>query len=489
MSKSFSVYRKIISTFTILFVVYSLQAQQPVIVCGNAKTYAGDRLSIYTKSDYITKQNTYIAACMVDSAGNFEMKFYPEYTQAYYLPLGVFEGILYASPGDTIVPVLPQKIIPSKADSLNPYFKPQQHYLRNLHADEDDLTEKIRAFEKQYFQESEHIFKDFRGRVNPLVVDSAVMHLEKAFPSARAGFFTEYKSYRYVSLRHVAYQSTTDKFVKKAFSNAPVLYQNPAYNEALWISVGFILEASDMRALSDDEKKQSLWRVLNRYMAEKPEYQNERFREYALLMNLYRMAFKSPEKRDRFIELFQEVQKLSQYEEHQAISERIVQELSDLQNGKPAPDFQLKDHKSIDRQLSDFAGEFLYLNFFSPDSYTGKKELALLDALHKEKLPGLTIVTVYVGKDYKAFKNFVDESGFSYEFLFAPDTAEILENYRVVSYPQYYLISPSGIMTMISAPGPANDFRSVYGPFYLEWNREQIRRKSKGDNSLINGNN
>jgi peroxiredoxin len=465
--------------------VFFSYSQNTVTILGNAKSYAGYKLELKRYADFITNRKMQTSICTVDSAGDFKFSFQAAETALYALPLGVFEGLFYAEAGDSLILVLPKRTMPDKQDSLNPFFKPQKHFLRNLNASEDDLTTRIKAFEIAYQKEMSQLFEAYAGRLLSGKVDSAVMRLEYTFASDDIGFFYHYKYYRYAEMRHAAYERNRSDFVAKYFVGRPVLYNNPAYHDALSLAVGNMLKTSELNRLFEGENSK-LRQNLNNRLAEDSIFGEQRLREYVLLINLYRTAFKQDDKRQEYILLFEQIQKNTFFAEHKAIAAGILEELSGLINGNPAPNFCLKNPEGEQRCLSDFRGSFVYLNFFSESSYTGNKELALLQALQLDKLPGLEIVSIYTGDSYEKFKQFTNERAYDFEFLYAPEDHSVINDYRVMRYPEYYLIHPNGKILLISAPSPASNFRATYGPYYTEWNREQIRRKARENKSLIN---
>ncbi len=460
-----------------MFVGKIAVSQTTITISGNAKSYASDSLIISTEADYITNKKTEITKFKVDSLGNFKVQIQSRHAKQYSISLGIYDGIFYANPGDNLVMKFPKKQLPSKIDSLNPYFRPEQRYLKVIEANNENLTEEIMQFDLTFRTELERVLQNFRGRVNPLIIDSAVNRIEEKHPANSDGFFRKYKQYKYILLRHVAYKKSTRKFINNNFNTQPVEYFNPAYNEAMRVSLSYVLDASNLLRKSDAEK--NIWGELNKQLEKKSQYSNKRFREYVLIMNLHRMAIKNVKKRKFYIELFKSIQSQTEYPMHKRICERIEAELQLIYNGKEAPDFSLKNAIEDTKTLQDYKGKFLYLGFISEESYTVKKELFLLEDLVKEDVPGLQVAMLYVGKDFEKFKEFAKKNKYSFDLLFVGKNSELLKKYRVLTFPQYYLISPAGKLTMISAPGPAKNFRSVYGSYYMEWKRNQMRKENK----------
>lgn len=469
---------------TVLFSDFSY-SQNKIHVSGQAKTYAGDRLQVNAVQDFITRKQELKSACTVDSSGFFNLSFEASQTALYAMPLGVFEGRFYARPGDTLHLVLPRKTLPDKQDSLNPFFRPEKYYLRNLYRIEEDITALIKAFEKAYNKEMRRLFADFSGRIASGKIDSAVHHIDSMFSGKKPRFFNDYVFYRYAALRHLAYQKDAADYLQDYFIDRPVLYNNPAYTEALDLAAGNRLSTREINALFRKRKNEDTRSKLNARLLEETKSDDEQLKEYILLINLFQAAFTQEADRNSFMDLFRQIIRQSPYPEHREISSRILKMLSGPANGSTAPEFSLKDSQGRFVELDDYKGKFVYLVFYSPDSYTGNKELALLQSLSQENLPNLKIAVIYKGHDFASFKSFVQDNNFSFDLLFAPADASVFDDYRVMRYPEYYLIHPGGKILLVAAPSPAKNFTPVYGSYYTEWHREQIRKKARENKALI----
>ena len=469
---------------SLLLITINLQAQKTTIT-GNAKTYSGDKLHIYNYSERITNKKTEIASCIVDASGDFEFNFSQQKTSLYFISLGVFEGMFFAEPGDKLILALPIKTVMQKQDSLNPFFQPQQHYLRDLTNNKNNLTKQIKDFDNHYHKEMNYLFNDYKGRVNSLKVDSVIEKINKELPNTKSQFFKDYIYYRYVAMRQAAYERNNDSLIYKYFKSKPILYRNPAYTNSLQTATNSLISKQEMQSVFTDKSSASLWYKLNNMMMINPAYSEQELREYILIINLYRLAFEYKNKNSEFIEIFNQIQLVSNYTEHRNIAKNITAELKELRNGNTAPEFSLKNYAGEEKALSDYRGKFVYLNFFSEESYTGIKEIALLEGLVAEKLPNLQIISIYRGDNFEQFKKFSAKNNFSFEFLFAQSSNEIFNNYNLINYPSYFLIHPNGKIVIIAAPSPAQNFRMFYGPHYTEWYRQQIRNNSKNNGSLI----
>ncbi|MEA2041467.1 MAG: TlpA disulfide reductase family protein [Bacteroidota bacterium] len=462
----------------------SVSSAQSSIISGNAKSYAGDSLVLCEYSDYITKQKQLVSKTLVRESGEFQFELPLNKTRLLFIQLGVFEGLIYLQPQDSLRIILPIKTEMSKSDSLNPYFTKQQHYLRDI-AHEYSLTNAVMKFEKLYSTEMKHLFSDYSGRINSLKTDSAVQRIKSKTAAIDSEFFKYYQYYRFTAMRHAAYNRNTKSILKKHFVQKPIRYNNPAYGDALNITVKNIFSKKEIFTLTNKFASQEACNEFYKLLENKIPALKHQIKEYILLQNIYHAAFKYNMDKQRIAEMINHIYNNTYFKEHRSAAKNIFNELSELQNGDPAPNFSLQRADGSKLNLDELNGKFVYLNFFSPESYTGKKELALLEGLHHENLPNFAIVSIYRGKTFSEFQSFMKHKTFKFEFLYA-NSETLLEQYRVMTFPAYYLINPEGRVVLMSAPSPAERIKPVYGKFYTEWHREQVRKQSKNNNSLIN---
>jgi len=62
--------------------------------------------------------------------------------------------------------------------------------------------------------------------------------------------------------------------------------------------------------------------------------------------------------------------------------------------------------------------------------------------------------------------------------LHSDDGGKIIEEYNVYVFPTYFLINPEGRLSLISAPGPSEDFESTYFKIKQERKIKQMRKKN-----------
>ena len=103
----------------------------------------------------------------------------------------------------------------------------------------------------------------------------------------------------------------------------------------------------------------------------------------------------------------------------------------------------------------------------------------LLKSLAEKKLKMLKIIIVFKENNIQAIKTFLkDVKTNDIIFLHSDDSNKIIKEYDVRAFPTYFLINPAGRLSLIAAPGPAEDFESLYFKAKQDWKIKKIREKN-----------
>ena len=142
--------------------------------------------------------------------------------------------------------------------------------------------------------------------------------------------------------------------------------------------------------------------------------------------------------------------------------EDIMLEITKILPGFQPPDFSLYDPDSSLVHLSDFRGDYIYLNFCNSFGYYCVREYEYLKILHNRLNDRLSIVTILVDDSIENMKQLVGGNSYPWTFLHFSNQPEILEGYDIRTYPSYFLIGPDGKMILSPAPSPAENFESTF---------------------------
>jgi len=124
---------------------------------------------------------------------------------------------------------------------------------------------------------------------------------------------------------------------------------------------------------------------------------------------------------------------------------------------KPAPDFTLKSLSGKNIKLSEQAGNVVMLNFWASWCGPCRKEMPLLNALHKkyEKL-GFVILGVNVEQELKLAKSFLADTPVDFPILFDVSN-KVSKAYDVIAMPTTVMIDRNGKMRYLHQGYKAGD--------------------------------
>lgn len=471
------------SFFILIFFVQAILGQK-VTISGNAKTYAGDILQWRTYTDQITFNEKVLNKCKVDSEGNFRFEFTIDEPIISFIHLNVFKGILYLQPGKSYRIVLPEKQNKSKADELNPFFKEMEFFIRCVQINNNDLNVKIKRFDKLLDNSMAKSFKQFKGQVGKNVVDSIVRMIEKEFYADQNKYFNQYRQYSYAAFSLAAYERSKEKFIDNYFSNKKILWNNPAYmdlfNRVFNNYLKTLYRNPKGKAIPYNLIKLKSLTGLKSCLDSFPYLHNDTLKELIILKSLYDNFYKNDFPQSSILFMIDSVKYATDVPEIKNIAENIHEKLTTLLLNYPAPDFKLKNSKGKLMSLNNFKGNFVYLNFCTPNSYSCQKDFRTLQRLFLQQYEKLKIVTVCVCDSYNDMKKLVKENKYHWEFLYFDKNNELLQKYNVRVYPSYYLINPEGKLVMLPAfpPGDAS-FEARYFDTLKSWKRELLRREQE----------
>jgi len=270
----------------IIFCVPKAEAQSARI-SGNAKTYSGDTLRFYKYADFLTKEKVTVAKAFVDSAGYFSCRPSLDAVTELRIDLDVFEGILYVEPNSDLQITLPKKTQKLQEDALNPFFRAQEFYIKVLNADENTINPNLMKFEQMYGKLIPNLFEGTAGKVNSLKADGLFSAIEDSFAHIPNTFLNNYIKYDLVQLRFVAYKRDKDKIFNTYFSDSTVLFDNNAYNRALYDIFKSYLSNNKKIGINGGLYGDKNFGIMVSTVQKELNFENSELAEYLLLINIY----------------------------------------------------------------------------------------------------------------------------------------------------------------------------------------------------------
>ncbi len=441
---------------------FNVKARE-VTIEGLQKSYAGKTIEWKTFADPFTGRDTVIHVCRIDSNGFFKFSFPCNNPMLIYSFLGIFKGYLHVEPNKNYIISLPEWKDKNPADKLNPYFQPIEIQI-NIENDssKNSLNLLILRFDTIFFkilQEANQYLKK-RQKIN---IDSLKNYLLYSIPYKNNPFLNDYVTYKLGLLELMLQQYKVKSLSRKYFEFKPILYNNVAYfdlfNRVYDKYFYFFGQSFYGKNIFDIINVQKSYFKLNELFSKDPVLQNENLRELVILKNIHDEFYESRFSRSGLLSILDSIIVNTKIPEHKKYAVNIRYKITRLMPGFFPPAFELYDLYNRLVKLSDFYGNYVYLNFCSCNSYACIKEFDLLRNLaQKYTRKNFIIVTIVTDEEIMAMQPYATNTPMNWYFLHYGNQPNVLKDYDIRGYPQYYLIGPDGKLILSPAKSPGEYF-------------------------------
>lgn len=456
---------KIVQALGILLVSIAATAQvysQTVKIIGKDTAYAGKIIEFEYYTDEISATTKPIAGDTVAEDGSFSLEFDIKKTTYIFSEIGIYYAYFFAEPSNTYKIVLPQFSEKTKADKLNPYFKPVNIHLAFEDYNENELNVLIRIFNESYIPFYNKHLKEVYVKDDFSTLNKDIERMDKPFEKSKNEYFNQYRRYRYGLLRYLAYQQKSKSISDEYFKGQPVLYNNPAYMELFNLLYDkyftHLARTETGKKITEDITKLKDSDAVKKTLANDMVLQPEELLNMVMLKGLHDEFYDDKYSRSILLEVLDDFIKKTNSQRQKDIAQTIREKVTKLLVGYEPPQFELYNQNGELVKLKDFKGKYVYLNFCSCFSYACLNEFAMLNNLYEKHKKYLEIVTIIADDDQAVMADFIQRSQYPWQFLHYERQPDIIEKYDVRVFPTYYLIDNEGKLELSPAPSPQDNF-------------------------------
>jgi len=433
-----------------------ISAQQQVTLQGKAPDYAGESITFYRYTDYLTRDTLHLAHSLADGKGQFACRFELRETTKVLTNLGPYKAYMFAEPGKSYELALPQKKKKTQAQQLNPFFEGIPVHIGIKSASKNDLNYHIFRFSNLYKDIVNQNLNNIKGLARQR--DSVLKKLDTTVTYDHP-FFKDYKRYTIASLK-LPLGFHSQKIEQQYFAGQPLLYNNPAYMDAfatlyndylkeLFSRFGnrlyWVINGKKSYALLDSLCSQDTLLGVN------PE-----LREMVILHSLHEAFHSERFSATAIRHMLDTFPTFSDNNRHREIARHIRQKATILSPGERAPAFCLYDADSNQVCLEDFNEQYIYLGFCNSKNYSCMRHYKLLENLADKHRRHFRIIIIS-NNSFSGMARFARHHDYSFTFLHYGRQKDILRDYRVRAMPAYYFIEPGGKLSIAPAPSPSED--------------------------------
>jgi len=457
---------------------FSLYGQN-VEISGNAPAYKGEKIEFFLSPNPIIHIDEPVGECFVDTAGNFFCELNIEKTCRVYVPLGIYRGYLYVIPGNRYDLSLPQPKKKTIEQELNPYFREFNIHLGILNEDKAGLNYLVKKFDDLFYP----MLND--AAINAYIhktsdYNSIIDTLNSLDDSTAVPFYYNYKRYNIELLKIISSGSSNEH--KKLFSSAGLSldYNNPScialINQVFNNYFSNLARTKEGKRIYIYINRDGSYFSLLELVKNDLSASNDSLPELVILKSIFEGYYQEKFSNTGLFEILDSLQVSTKIVAHRIFAKQIREDITRLMKGFPAPDFALENTADSITELNALKGKYVYLGFCSARSYPCMRQFRLLNELLKKFSENLAIVIVMVDNDISVVKKFAQDYGFEGIVLIAGTRNDLLKQYKIKSYPTYYLIDLNGIFLLSSVPTPEENFESVFRNILLSSQKSKVKK-------------
>lgn len=456
---------RIVFILVVMFALVGTSSGHPdsVRISGHAPGYAGHDIVFHYHKDNITFTEEVFVTISVDSTESFSATAAAKDNPLYvFSNSGVHYLYMYVESGKHYQVVLPEKTPRTRWESLNPYFEGTPTHIAVLNHDDDELNNLISEFDGYYETLFGEPFLALTAQRDQQILDSVSLENERLFSGTGNDWFDDYRRYRMAFFRMMARVEASRGISDNYFRDAPVLYDNIAYME-LFNQVYnnyflFLARTARGKSIHDDINKFASYSRLMNTLQNDDVLGGDRLLEMVMLKGLHDSFYGSDFSRSALLRILDSLAVSTNYPEHAHIARNIREKTTRLMTGFRPPEINMKNREGVFVNLSDYHGEYVYLNFCTAASYSCLSEYDLLQRLDERFGEHFRIVTIFIAEEFEAMTGFLEKNDYNWDFLFYGDQPSVLKDYDIRMFPTCYFIGRDGKLLMSPAPLPSEDF-------------------------------
>jgi thiol-disulfide isomerase/thioredoxin len=446
----------------LILLIFSIVSGQEVTIRGRAKCCRNKPIKLTSLSDQLTYTEKTIGGSNADSAGIFIIKANISEPLKAFLYIGRNKSEMYIEPGKeydiTLTPV--------NNTAFNPYQQEANLNLEINNTTHNDLNSLIRVlnlvcndfvlnnFEILYKQRNRKVFKKFSDSIT------------NVYRNIENKYFADYLNYKLGYIEYMSRLSGSSETEKKYFHKKPVLYNNTAYmdffNELYskhFASSSFTGFEELNEIINNNGSFESFYALLKKDTM----LSENTFCELVMLKELGDLYHSKGYSKDKILYIIKDAEVKLIKENNRTIARNLYMQLTKMTPGSPAPAFSLKDIYGSNFSNKSFKGKYIYISFFRTDIPDCIMELNVINALYENYKDNIEFINISADDDIKILATYLEENKKAKGiYLYINNDTELLDNYKVRSYPAFVFISPDMYILNYPAPKPSEGIKNIF---------------------------
>ncbi len=446
----------------LLLLLGSICMAQKSFLSGSAKNYANHILRVYAYSDYLTLSKIEIGKTKIDSIGNFGLFILIDHTQFIFVETETSRSSFYAEPGKNYSLEIPKLgLQETPTISIHGYAP-----VKIKSADSLELNNLISKFENYldgFYQTNLYLIA--RKAVKK-EAQKFRLHMQNRFSYSNNTYFKNYLKYKLATLDAASGFSKTYLF--KNYFKSKIEYKSLEYMQFFNQTFTKHLEqlASTSKGVSIESSislKRNYASTMSAILKADTLFRNDTLRELLLLKGLNEFYYLQKINKRNVLSLITHVEQKGLGSGNKKIAHNLLLLLTKMQEGTPAPAFELVDQNKKKVKLENFKGKYVYLDFWATWCLPCLQELKLKQSLKEKYGNEIQFISISLDKKFASMYSYLNNNkNLNSLFLYAGMDQDLLERYNVKAIPCYYIIDPQGLLYSSPAKKPSENIQLLF---------------------------
>ncbi len=452
----------------IFFLLLCAQSGIASTIQGFAPDFIGEKIVMYTYSDYLTMTKIKLAEAVVKSSdSSFVLEYDIKRIYKVLLEVGNTNAEIYIQPKQSY------EIYYKRPDNYIQSFASQKAvtYFKNL--DSTDINYKVLEFGNWF---DEYLFLNqsdiLQGKMAQSI-DTFKQYAYEAYAHEKNLYFVNYVRYYIGALEKakigIKYKKPRAALYYEYIEPFPVFAFNDQYMEYI---KGFY--GNDFNGFSNDIQSDIVLAIyhsspsrLMQAMHRDPFFEKDEIRELMMVNMLGNAYYTGQYKQENVKVMLDSVAKFAKFRSSALASNNILNQVTTVAPGYPAPTFSFEiEDETVN--LQKYKDKFVYINFFAQWNTNSVKEMLIIEELEAKYGDFVQFISFSADKNKADFDKFKTEHAtFRWPIIFLGESHPLLKDYRIASIPYFTLIDQSGFIASSPALSPSPDGvgRTIEGTF------------------------
>ncbi|GAB4380929.1 MAG: hypothetical protein Kow0075_12470 [Salibacteraceae bacterium] len=435
----------------LLFVVCPIlaEAQPNTVIQGNAFFYRGKEVAIRHYLDLFTFKNEPLATQSIEEKGNFKFELQLDTKGIYLIRIGNVQAHVFIEPGEQYTLVIPEPQPEDRIGLAKDVFVQPEIFETGW-----GLNTKITELEKTINSFVIDFTPYFLARSIRPHADSFLVVLDSLFGNQDDAYFNAYFHFRKAEFEITTYHSLTSVY-KKYFMNTPLHYHQLSFANAFKQLYADHMMPNGLKPYSDSLDHylvtQQFSKALEALMTD-PLINRTEERDLLFAYKIYELGKLKKLNVKTALALLDSIEVYTAHPEARMVAINGQDLLTKLAVGSKIPEIEFADKFGNTYRISEYAGQYLYIQFFDRFTPETIRQMSLMKVLKDGYGADIAMFSISTGESLKRLKEVPEDYRFDWIFGKAQHPDRLRDEFDLRALPMYYFVDPE--LTLVASPAP-----------------------------------